>query len=291
MNGPVHCCLFRVVLALATGTVFCASAQESVYHTFTDKKGQVIEAALLSVTPDQSKATIERKDGRGFELPILTLSLDDQQFVKDWLKTTSTHPDFNLEITVTKHQENSERLSVPNYQMKWLTDNTAMEIKIRNLSRTDLKGASVEYYIVIEQGVHAYSRNPESKAQRGPDEWWYPNEAGEFPGRNKSKNTAPSEKPRWFVHGTAKLQDLAYNHEASLRTALFPLREIDYGNRDNPKDIILGMIVRISDTGGNEISLYRSSDNAVLRKSWDEIAAMPPGNSTGAPPPSKRAKS
>lgn len=289
MNRPCHCHLFHLVLAFTTGAAFCAPAQESVYHTFTDKKGQAIEAALLSVTADQSKAIIERKDGRDFELPILTLSLDDQQFIKDWLKTTSSHPDFNLEITVTKHLENSERLTVPNYQMKWLTEHTAMEIKIRNLSRADLKGASVEYYTLIEQGVHAYSRNPGPKAQRGPDEWWYPNEVGESPGRNKNKGKALSEKPLWLIHGTAKLQDLAYNHEASLQTAVFPLREIDYGNRDNPEDVILGMIVRVSDADGNEISLYRSTTNEVLKKSWEEIAAMPPGDSTGAPP-SNRAK-
>jgi hypothetical protein len=292
MNCPSHCCFFRLALALTVGTGLCASAQESVYHTFTDKKGQALNAALLSITPDHSKAKIQLKDGRGFELSILTLSLDDQQFVKDWLKTTSIHPDFNLEITVTRHQDNSERISVPGYQMKWLTDNTAMEIKVRNLSRADLKGATVEYYVVIEQGVHAFPRpEPEFKKKHGVGAWWYPNEAGEFPGgRNTNNGKAPSEKPLWLVHGTAKLKDLAYNYEATLKTDIFPLREIDFETRDNPNDTILGVIVRISGADGKEISVYRSTDNKVLKKSWDEIAAMPPGNSTGAPPPSKRAK-
>jgi len=84
-----------LALMLTRGPGFDANAQEKAYHVFTSKKGQAIEATPMLVTPDKTKLGIRRKDGREFEIPILTLSLDDQQFIKEWLKKNPVKMDFN----------------------------------------------------------------------------------------------------------------------------------------------------------------------------------------------------
>ncbi len=64
--------------SLFAGWGFDTCAQEAKPHVFTDKKGDAIDATLLTVSPDMKMAKIRREDKREFDLPILSLSLDDQ---------------------------------------------------------------------------------------------------------------------------------------------------------------------------------------------------------------------
>ena len=65
---------------------------QDAYHTFTNKKGQEIEAQLVSITPDLKRANIKMKGRNEVPVEILTLSLDDQQFIKNWLKNNPVNP-------------------------------------------------------------------------------------------------------------------------------------------------------------------------------------------------------
>lgn len=278
MTHPLFIRTF-VALVLSAQVVFCAVAQEKEYHSFTDKKGQSIEAALVSIGPKRKKVKIQRKDGRHFEIAILTLSLDDQLYIRDWLKKTPNSSRFKLEINVTRHQEGTERVEVPNYDLKWVTDRVAMEIKVHNLSRADLKGAVMEYYFLIEQGVRSQPYDEATSKQYGVAEWWYPNEPADLPKRERKKY----EKPLLVKHGKVKLKDLAYNYSAVTRTDIIPLRAIEGSASASGRDAVLGVIVKVSTADGKEISVYRSSDHKALKASWDKIAAMPPGDPLGNP--------
>ncbi len=59
--------------------------EPSGYHLFTDKKDQQIDARILSITDELNQIRIERKDGEIFEIAPTVLSLDDQQFIRNWL--------------------------------------------------------------------------------------------------------------------------------------------------------------------------------------------------------------
>ncbi len=277
--------IVTLALILTVPGAFCMAASEKAYHVFTDKKGQTIEAALLSITPDKSKIGIERRDGRKFEIPILTLSLNDQQFIKNWIKGNPIKSEHNLEVSFVKHQENTERTVVPNYGgLKWIEDTSTIEIKIKNRSRIDLKGASIEYYIIIEQGVNATNIDPENQQAVGVQEWWYPN-APDLPIKRKKGKKLGPKKPLWVIHGQSKIDDLAYNFSMEVKSSPFPLREISQSGASgaNPKDVILGTIAKITDKDGKEIVLTRSTENGLMKRGWDEISRMPPGDMSGTP--------
>lgn len=267
-------------LVFSAQVVFCATEQEKKYHSFTDKKGQSIEAALISIDPKREKVKIQRKDGRYFEIAILTLSLDDQLYIKDWLNKTPNSPEFKLEISVTRHHERTDRVDVPNNDLKWVTDHVAMEIKVHNLSRVDLNGALLEYYVLTEQGVRSQPYDEATSKQYGVAEWWYANEPAELPKRER-KNY---ENPLLVNHGKAKLENLSYNFSATTKTETIPLRTIEGDTSVRGKDTVLGVIVKVSTADGKELSVYRSSDHKLLKESWDKIAAMPPGDPLGNPP-------
>ncbi len=270
-------------LVFFTPAWLCLAAQEKEYHLFTDKKAQTIEANLLSISQDKSKATIQRKDGKKFELPILSLSLDDQLFIKNWLIINPLQSNYNLEINFIKHQESTERIEVLNYEFKWITDPTSFEITIKNLSRIQLAGASLEYYVIVEQAVYTNPLPIADQKTYEVKEWWYSHEPTTPVKRRKGKKLT-AQKPLWLIHGETKLEDLAYNHTEKIKTQSFPVREISQSTSTTPpRDSILGSIIKITDKDGNLISLHRSSDNKILKQSWESISKMPPGDRSGVP--------
>lgn len=155
--------------------------------------------------------------------------------------------------------------------------------KIKNLSRDELSGASLEYYIITEQGIRATVMDPAAQQTSGVKEWWYSNDPDLPSRRSKGEKPKPA-KPLWLIHGTAQVEDLAYNFSAEFASSSFPLREIDQSETQiNPKDKVLGVIVKITDEAGKEISIHRSNENKILNQSWDKISQMPTGDRSGIP--------
>jgi len=76
-------CLFFGGAEISVGSDL--GPQPSEFRAFTDKRGQQIEARILSISDDKRQLNLVRRDGRAFELAITLLSLDDQQFLNDWL--------------------------------------------------------------------------------------------------------------------------------------------------------------------------------------------------------------
>ena len=107
MFRTTHTGAFLSLIALLiTGT----AAQESAdFHQFTDKKGQRVSAMLLEVSADRQQMKIRREDGQEFETVINLLSLDDQQYVKDWMKNAPQagmmNTDFLLNLSLSADRE------------------------------------------------------------------------------------------------------------------------------------------------------------------------------------------
>lgn len=72
-------------MLILAGTSPCLCQEKGEYHAFTDKKGKTISAKIISVDESRRMAEIEREDGRTFSIEITTFSLEDQQYVREWL--------------------------------------------------------------------------------------------------------------------------------------------------------------------------------------------------------------
>ena len=108
--------MFRVLLILFVTVhapvLFAQDAPD--LHEFTDKKGTKILATLLRVSEDRRMMSIRREDGQEFESEINVLSLDDQQYIKDWMKTASPSAmmtDYRLELELSKKAGRTSKLS------------------------------------------------------------------------------------------------------------------------------------------------------------------------------------
>lgn len=56
------------------------------FHIFTNKQGLKIEAIVSSVSMETGSITIRRRDGKTYNVAGNMFTLDDQQYLKDWLK-------------------------------------------------------------------------------------------------------------------------------------------------------------------------------------------------------------
>lgn len=274
--------LFSILflLALIGSALDPLYAQNKDYHSFTDKKSQTIEAALVTVSIDKSKVTIERKkDGGKFEIPILTLSLNDQQYIKNWLITHPIESSYNIEFSLSKHNTSSERIKRLAGE-RAITQKFIYELEFKNLSREVLKGATLEYYVITVHGLYVY---PDSETG---EPIWIANVLP--PKRDRKKNLTKFKQPISIKHSKQKLDDLAYNFAATIKSEELQLREIILDGGDVfAADKIGGLIARLTDASGQEIGIFRSNDTAVQSMPWERISKLPPGDPSGvatAPP-------
>lgn len=77
------CGTLLFLMVLASPTEFGLS-QENEYRVFTNKEGKTIDARVGAIAKDTRMVTIVMRDGRRFEIEGNSLSLDDQQFLKEW---------------------------------------------------------------------------------------------------------------------------------------------------------------------------------------------------------------
>ncbi len=254
---------------------------QASYHVFTDKKGQAIEATPLSISPDKTKLQIRRKDGVEFEISILTLNLDDQQFIKNWMGKNPVKMDYKVDITFEKNFERTKYIPGPKnrYDLKFVTEKTSFDMKVKNMTRATLSGLILEHYIITEHSV--YTGPYDDPDEKEATEWYYP---FDYWSRKGGKVPAiPVEKPISLSYKKISLKDLPYSFSAEITTDTIPIREITkaLSRESMNKDTLIGIIVRLTDADGNEISVQRSSDHDFLKKSWDEISQLPPGDPSG----------
>lgn len=79
--------------------------EPSGFHFFADKRGQQIEAQLVSIDSDHRNVQIRRRDGQLFDIEVTLLRLDDQQFVKEWLLPKPDVPAGRLRIYGTRPKQ------------------------------------------------------------------------------------------------------------------------------------------------------------------------------------------
>lgn len=249
--------MFRLTLMiLAFGIAASQLAQAQEYHQFTSKDGRQISAELLGISPDNRKATIRREDnGEEFQYEIVGLSLDDQQYIKNWLKTRviEVKTDYRLEVDLDYTLEDSERHrrdSYNTYEQRF----GRYEIVCRNLSRENLPGAILEYVVVWKERIRVYE-----SAEGG---WTY------------ASTGFSAEDPMVKVSGFKELGEMAYNRDVEVFTKTVEINRAFYDGKVIREDDLVGVKVRIKDTHGNILLEQDSAGSEIENISWEGAVAL-----------------
>lgn len=258
--------LFSILLAALTSV---AVAQQ---HEFTNKEtGVQILAEIVAVDADWQSMTI-RKDGATFNIAPNILILDDQQFVKDWLKeqgitepnqrasadmtatdsVASTPPGFdlskvNLEVTLTKKQVSSDKTEYSS-NMDLVTRVFRYDLKVRNIGREVLPASKLSYALVWRESVQFLS------------DTYYANSSTE----------------EFAIKGETDLDPIGFNFEEIAETGTVEINTVTYENNDEYRtDELLGAVIRLSLPDGTEIGQYLSSEAKRADLVWEKVAELP----------------
>ncbi len=230
-------------------------------HLFTDKKGNQITANLLEIAEDQKTARIRREDGMEFTPEIVLFSLDDQQYIKDWMEAAAMAsasearaPEFHLNIKVDHKEASTEKHgtrsigleSTPHY----------FEISVSNTSRETLEGAVLEYVVIWEEGVTIL----EDKAD---DDWTYT-----YPRKDDEGGLLRKQR-------SLPLETLAFNREAKLETDQTPIERVvdTYGDAIK-EDQLLGALVRVVSADGQILAEASTGKSELTAFTWEKSLAI-----------------
>lgn len=260
MNGRFQSLWSRRAVVLATclaawsgGAISDLRAEEApVFRQFQDKQGRTLEARPVTVSTDRRQLTIAFRDGKEATLDPLLLSLDDQQFLADWVKTQPA-AGHRLQVTVEKiSAAPADRVREDDYRMT--TEHPAYRVTVTNLSRETLTGAVVEYYALIDDKVRIY---------KDPDdgEWDY------------SLGTRDGDPPP-HVTEVQEIPELAFNRSHQITTRSLSVEQVaGVGNFIYGEDRLHGAIVQIRDRNGAVIGEWLSTEPGMQPLVWKTLAA------------------
>jgi|GEM_PF-492575 len=248
---------FAFVGTLAVVTVGTADVDDG-FRVFTDKKGQKIEAVLLAVAPDWKMMKIRRKDGKVFATEIVKLSLDDQQFVKDWIKKQPAKTDYRLDISVDRKLIGTRKEKSQSGTYNYETKTYQAEITVKNLSREILPSPVLSYVLLRKEGVRFYK---DSEGAR-------------------SYSISPDEevKDPVTIWGKETGQDLAYNRETVITTKPVEIDQLTSGSSELAyHDLFLGVMVQVRTQQGDLLVEYppAGTSSNLVGITWDDALTFP----------------
>tara|TARA_R110000850_G_scaffold62777_7_gene142501 strand:- start:873 stop:1643 length:771 start_codon:yes stop_codon:yes gene_type:complete len=249
--------MFRVgVIVLILSAALSLHAQSGgELHVFTDKAGKEITAVLLDLSEDRQLMNIQFEDGREFESPIIQLSLDDQQYIKDWLKTrvVEVKTDYRLEIEIDKKALETERHENDDGYYSYEQRFTAYEVTARNLSRETLEAAKLEYVVIWEEGLRVYQSS---------DGGW------------SSSYSSSEEDRRVRVSGVGNLGEMPFNRDALVTTDTFEVNRMLSSGQVYKEDEPIGILVRVVNPDGVVLAESRSGTGSIDAIQWDDAIAL-----------------
>ncbi|MDF1739310.1 MAG: hypothetical protein P1U86_09130 [Verrucomicrobiales bacterium] len=241
---------------------FRAHAQDrDELHLFTDKKGNQITANLLGIAEDRRTAKIRREDGMEFTPEIVLFSLDDQQYIKDWMEaeaklaaSETPVPEFHLTLKVDHKEESTEKHS----QRSLTLESTPhyFEISVLNTSRETLEGAVLEYAVVWQEDVAIFEDEDEG-------EWDYSYTRRDDIGMLVRKN------------GSLPLETLAFNRDVKLESDKTPIERVvdSYGDPVR-EDLLLGALVRVVGADGQVLAEATSGKSELSAYTWEKTLTI-----------------
>lgn len=245
-------------LSFGIGVGSLASQETSEQHEFTDKSGKSILAELLGVSEDRRTMRIRREDGLEFESEIIALSLDDQQYIKDWLERQASAEagggpsiDYRIEFEIERSSPETTRRGGEPYELEKKMQRFA--VTVTNLSREDLVDARFSYVIVWENQVDV--------VESASGEW--------LPTRNPAGGIG-----RRAMVGDRDLPVLAFNRDFVVETEPFELNRMMLASDVYHEDEFVGIIVRVLSPTGAVLAVARNGRSAIDAMGWDAAAAL-----------------
>jgi len=243
--------IFILLVVLSIASSLRAREDPGEFHRFTDKKGQQVVAKLLDVSDDWQTMRIRREDGEEFETEINVLSLDDQQYIKDWIESRPAKTDYRLEIEISRKRGAAEKFD--RSSMTYERRPSEYELTFRNLSRESLESARYEYLMVWRDQV--------SIGQREDGDWDYRSIADE--GDDPVKRA-----------GRGELGELAFNRDVVITTDSMEVARVLIDGEVYREDEPIGLMVRVLNAEGTVLAEARSGGGKIEALSWDEAAAF-----------------
>lgn len=249
--------MIRLAIAL-TALVFLAPlrAQEAAeLHEFTDKKGSKILASLLSVSEDKRTMKIRREDGIEFDLEINILSLDDQQFVKQWMaQAPKTAADYLIELVATRKAGRTEKLDGGSSSYSYERRFSTYDFTVRNLSRETVPPARIEYAIVWDEQLDLFLDDDGNWSYDYPDE----------------------DQASTFVKllGSVEIPSLPFNREETVTTEAFPVDRMFLLGDLYREDEALGVVARVVASDGTVLAETKFGKAEVERAEWESVIAF-----------------
>ena len=238
------------------GFAFVLAAPGQEYHQFTSKDGKQISAMLLDISPDNRQVKIRRVDGLEFQFEIVGLSLDDQQHIKDWLKTrvVEVKTDYRLEVDLDYNATNTDRHRLDSYYT-YEQRFGKYDIAIRNLSRETLPAATLEYVVVWKERIGVY-KSAES-------------------GCKYSLSYSSTEDPKIKISGSKELGEMVYNRDVEIFTNEVEINRYIFDGKVSREDELVGVKIRVKDAYGNILLEEESAGIDIKNLSWDDANAIP----------------
>ncbi|NLX27112.1 MAG: hypothetical protein GXY61_14330 [Lentisphaerae bacterium] len=160
------------------GCTVVARAKEE-YRTFSDTKERTITAKIVDCDLPKGKVTLELKeDKRRATIPIDSLSMEDQTYIKEWYTVNEALASKNLRITTKRKTlkkwettETGDVLTIDNESYSGAMEETtefeqiAFDITLQNTSKVLVPKMRMEYKIYYEQAETSTSSDDNEAEQ------------------------------------------------------------------------------------------------------------------------------
>lgn len=231
-------------------------------RTFTNLKGQKIEAEIVAVAGD--KVTLRLTNGKDYTIPTKSLSLGDQILVDAWVakkgkpgagkpdKSTLVIPDnvdYRFEFEVDKKRlKKGSKGKVDSGEIQ--TDEWGFDVNLQNKSRIDLEGLEMSYRIYVD---------PEASAKM-------------------SLGSPPK-----FYGGRQKVASVADGAGVIVTAGPVPLLELELdpdfvfndGSRNDLEDKLEGIWIKVWH-GDKKVAEFKSSNSTVKKAKWADNETADP---------------
>lgn len=229
-------------------------------HVFTNKEGQQIEAHLVAVGGSLSTIIIERPgDVRRFEIEILSLSLDDQQYLKDWLHAQPAPEPDTLSLRIEAQPVFSdvvrERFEDRVYGGSGTRSKVGYEFAINSLERLPLLDCRLEYVVLVEDRLQIRAFEP------GDVETI----------RWRFRKTGPVV----YQSGSIDLGPLKYNTEQLAVSKTLSHEEVrGASSYTDAEDSVVGVLARLVSADGSELAQFSDIDRNFDHLTWETVARL-----------------
>lgn len=226
------------------------------HRAFTNKEGVEMAAEVIAVGGSMRTVTIERPDGRRFEIEIIGLSLDDQQFLKEWLDRQPTPEPASLSIRIEAAASftelSRERFEDRIYGGSGTHNEFHYQFSILHQGRQPLVGVRLEYALMLHDLV---SIRPTTDDESETVRWR---------GRDQG--------PVVYRSGSVPLEPMKYNTAQQVSTPALTYEAVRGGSAGNsPHDIPIGVVARLVGKDGTVLAEYSAIDHDYPQLTWQNF--------------------